>query len=38
MNEGFYLDSNRPDYSEATSNDVDSKSFDKFLDVYVELP
>ena len=38
INEEFYLDSKRPDYDEATYNNMDSKEFDKFLGMYVELP
>ena len=38
INEDFYLDGKRPDYDEATYNNVESEEFDKFLVVYVELP
>ena len=38
INEGFYLEGKRPDYDEATYNNVESEEFDKFLVVYVELP
>ena len=35
IKEGFYSYITRPDYSESLSNNVESKSFDKYLDVYV---
>ena len=38
INEEFYSDRKRPACDEASSNDVESESFDKFLGVYVELP
>ena len=38
INEDFYLEGKRPDYDEATYNNVESEEFDKFLVVYVELP
>ena len=38
IDEQFYSDEKRPYYDEASSNDVEIKAFDKYLDVYVELP
>ena len=37
-NDTVFSDIDRPDMDEAPSNDVESKEFDKFLGVYVELP
>ena len=32
------MDGKRPDYDEATYNNVEIKEFDKFMGMYVELP
>ena len=38
INEEFHSNGKGPEYDEAPSNNVESKSFNKFLGVYVELP